>query len=117
VPANKKYPLKDLIDACRRYTKKTGRIVTFEYVLIKDVNSSESAALMLAALLKPLKCKVNTISYNQIRAKGYEPPPENAVKDFMRALRSKGVEAMHRRSKGEDIDAGCGQLRISRLDK
>jgi 23S rRNA (adenine2503-C2)-methyltransferase len=115
IPANKKYPLKELIAACREYTKKTNRIVTFEYVLIKGVNCSKEDASRLALLLKGLSCKVNTISYNQVRAKGYEAPDALQVKDFMRALKTKHVDAMHRKSKGEDIDAGCGQLRISKL--
>jgi 23S rRNA (adenine2503-C2)-methyltransferase len=112
VPINKIYPIKDLITACKGYTKKTKRMVTFEYVLIKDVNCSKDDALKLAGLLKGMMCKVNTISYNQIKAKGYEAPSNDDVKDFMRILKAKNIEAMHRKSKGEDIDAGCGQLRI-----
>jgi 23S rRNA (adenine2503-C2)-methyltransferase len=115
VPVNKVYPLKDLILACRNYTKKTNRIITFEYVLLKGVNSSEGDAMKLVRLLKGTHAKVNTISYNQIRAKGYEAPPPEEVKNFMRILKTHRIEAMHRKSKGEDIDAGCGQLRISNL--
>jgi 23S rRNA (adenine2503-C2)-methyltransferase len=115
IPINKKYPLKELMAACKDYTKKTNRIITFEYVLIKGVNCSSSDASKLAALLRGLQCKVNTISYNQARAKGYEAPDPGEVKDFMRALKDKHVDALHRKSKGEDIDAGCGQLRISKL--
>ena len=127
IPINKKYPLKELIPACKAYAEKTNRIVTFEYVLLKGINSSVSDALKLASLLKGLHCKVNTIAYNQVRpvrnckisngikAKGYEAPDEGEAKDFIRTLRSRHVDAMHRKSKGEDIDAGCGQLRISRL--
>lgn len=115
VPVNKAYPLKDLMNACRDYTKKTKRIITFEYVLIKDVNCSKDDALKLAGLLKGMMCKVNTISYNQIKAKGYEPPSGDDIRGFMRILKTKHIDAMHRKSKGEDIDAGCGQLRISKL--
>ncbi|MFA5500629.1 MAG: 23S rRNA (adenine(2503)-C(2))-methyltransferase RlmN [Candidatus Omnitrophota bacterium] len=115
VPVNKVYPLKDLISACRNYTKKTNRIITFEYVLLKGVNSSEEDAMKLVRLLKGTRAKVNTISYNQIRAKGYEAPSPEEVKNFMRILKTHRIEAMHRKSKGEDIDAGCGQLRISNL--
>jgi 23S rRNA (adenine2503-C2)-methyltransferase len=60
-------------------------------------------------------CKVNIISYNQIKAKGYEAPTIEGVKNFIRTLKSRGINAMLRKSKGEDIDAGCGQLRISKL--
>ncbi|MBI5124310.1 MAG: hypothetical protein HZA72_02710 [Candidatus Omnitrophica bacterium] len=70
---------------------------------------------MLAKLLKGMMCKVNTISYNGVRAVGYEAPLKEDVKNFMKALERNGVNAIMRKSKGEDIDAGCGQLRISRL--
>jgi len=115
VPINKKYPLNDLMVACKDYTKNTKRIITFEYVLIKGVNASEGDAFKLARLVTGLNCKVNLISYNQIRAKGYEPPSTQGVKDFFRTLKGRGINVMLRKSKGEDIDAGCGQLRISKL--
>ena len=115
VPINKRYPLKDLIAACREYTAKTDRVITFEYILIKGVNSSAEDASKLAALLKGLKCKVNTISYNKIKALNYDEPSAQDIKLFMKTLKDKGVNVMHRKSKGEDIDAGCGQLRISKL--
>lgn len=115
VPVNKRYPLRDLIAACKNYVKKTKRIITFEYVLIKDVNVSEKDAADLARLLKGTICKVNTISYNQIRAKGYEAPSNEDVKIFINILKKRGINVMRRKSKGEDIDAGCGQLRISKF--
>ncbi|MDP3730326.1 MAG: 23S rRNA (adenine(2503)-C(2))-methyltransferase RlmN [Candidatus Omnitrophota bacterium] len=115
VPINKRYPLSDLMTACKDYTRQTKRIITFEYILIKGINASEGDAFKLARLLTGLLCKVNVISYNQIRAKGYEPPAIDGVKNFIRTLKSRGINAMLRKSKGEDIDAGCGQLRISRL--
>ncbi|MFA5085150.1 MAG: 23S rRNA (adenine(2503)-C(2))-methyltransferase RlmN [Candidatus Omnitrophota bacterium] len=127
VPINKRYPLNDLIAACKDYTGRTRRIITFEYILIKGVNASEGDAFKLARLLTGLMCKVNIISYNQIspvrnsgisngiRAKGYEAPAIEGVKNFIRTLKSRAINVMLRKSKGEDIDAGCGQLRISRL--
>lgn len=115
VPVNKRYPLSDLMKACKDYTDKTGRIITFEYVLMKGLNCSKDDALELARLLKGMKCKVNTIAYNQIKALGFDAPSEKDIKVFLAALKDSGVNAMHRRSKGEDIDAGCGQLRIARL--
>ncbi|MCX5686015.1 MAG: 23S rRNA (adenine(2503)-C(2))-methyltransferase RlmN, partial [Candidatus Omnitrophica bacterium] len=114
VPINKKYPIPDLIAACKDYTQATNRVITFEYVLIGQVNSSEEDARSLAGLLKGMKCKVNTISCNRI-TKNYTKPSASVVKTFMRVLKDNGINAMHRRSKGEDIDAGCGQLRIARL--
>jgi len=127
VPINKRYPLNDLIAACKDYTKKTKRIITFEYILIKGVSASEGDAFELARLLTGLICKVNIISYNQInpvrnlrisngvRDKGYEAPSTEGVKNFFRTLKSRGINVMLRKSRGEDIDAGCGQLRISKL--
>jgi len=114
VPVNKRYPLKVLLERCRDYIRKTNRLITFEYVLIKDLNSSREDALKLAKLLKNMKCKVNTISYNRIRAKDYMEPDEKNVKIFIKTLKDRGILAIHRRSRGDDIDAGCGQLRISR---
>jgi 23S rRNA (adenine2503-C2)-methyltransferase len=115
VPINKRYPLKDLIAYCREYTQKTHRIITFEYVMIKGANSSRADALKLAGLLKGMHCKVNTISYNKIKAIDYDEPHPRDVRVFMDALEAGGINAIHRKSKGEDIDAGCGQLRISKL--
>ncbi|MCM8761610.1 MAG: 23S rRNA (adenine(2503)-C(2))-methyltransferase RlmN [Candidatus Omnitrophica bacterium] len=115
VPINKRYPLRQLIAACREYTDRTNRVITFEYVLIKGANCSREDALKLARLLKGLKCKVNTIIYNKIRAKGFAEPSKEDVKVFLATLKESGVHVTNRKSRGEDIDAGCGQLRISRL--
>ncbi len=127
VPINKKYPVKDLVAACKDYTESTNRVITFEYVLIRGVNSSAGDAILLARLLKDIKCKVNAISYNQInpvrniaisngvKARGYSPPSAAEVRAFMKALKDNGINTTSRKSKGEDIDAGCGQLRISKL--
>lgn len=115
VPANKIYPLKDLMAACRNYTGRTNRVITFEYVMIKGVNMSDRDAEALSKLLRGLKCKVNLISYNQIRAEGYEPPGEREMREFAAMLKDRRVNVTRRASKGEEIDAGCGQLRISKI--
>lgn len=115
IPVNKRYPLADLMEACRDYIKCTNRIITFEYVLIKGMNSSKEDAVKLVRLLKGIKCRVNTISYNQIKARDYLEPSAKEVDIFMKVLQDNGLNATHRKSKGEDIDAGCGQLRISRM--
>jgi 23S rRNA (adenine2503-C2)-methyltransferase len=115
LPVNKKYPLKDLIAACKEYIKSTKRMITFEYVLIDKINSSETDAVELARLLKGMMCKVNAISYNRVPGKPYREPSSEDARTFMKALEANGINAIHRKPKGEDIDAGCGQLRISRL--
>lgn len=115
VPANKRYPLKDLVAACREYIEKTNRVITFEYVMIKGVNMARRDAELLLKLLRGMKCKVNLISYNQVRAIGYEVPDDREIKDFMSVLKSARLNVTRRNSKGEEIDAGCGQLRISKM--
>jgi len=115
VPINKKYPIKELIAACKDYTLNTGRVITFEYVLIKGENSSAADSQAVSVLLKGVKCKVNVISYNNITAKGYLQPSPGEVRGFMDILKKNGISATKRKSKGEDIDAGCGQLRISKF--
>jgi 23S rRNA (adenine2503-C2)-methyltransferase len=115
VPINKRYHVKELISACNEYIENTGRVITFEYILIKGANASATDAMKLVKLVKHMKCKVNTIAYNKIRIKGYAEPSPSEVKAFLKILRDNGINAMHRKSKGEDIDAGCGQLRIARL--
>ena len=115
VPINKRYPLKDLMDTCKEYTAATKRIITFEYALMKGVNSAREDALKLAQLLGGMKCKVNIISYNKVKDGKYSQPPSTDVKAFINALKDKGINVTGRKSRGDDIDAGCGQLRISRL--
>lgn len=115
VPINKRYHIKELMRSCDEYIKKTNRVITFEYILIKGANASAADAVKLVKLIKDMKCKVNTIAYNKIRVKGYAEPPLAGIKAFLKILKDNGINVTHRRSKGEDIDAGCGQLRISRL--
>lgn len=115
VPINKRYPLCDLIDACKKYVKDTGRVITFEYILIKGANASHDDAMKLVKLLKGMNCKVNTIAFNRIRLKEYTEPSASDIRGFLKTLRDNGINATHRKSRGEDIDAGCGQLRISRF--
>ncbi len=115
VPINKRYPIKELIAACKEYIERTNRVITFEYILIKGANTSDGDALKLAKLLKGIKCKVNTITYNNIRVKDYVNPTQADIRNFIKILKDNGIQVTHRKSKGDDIDAGCGQLRISRL--
>lgn len=115
VPINKRYPVKDLMDACKEYTEITNRIITFEYILIKGANASAQDAMKLVRLLAGMKCRVNTITYNNIRIKEYSGPLASETRAFIKVLKDGGINVTHRKSKGDDIDAGCGQLRIAKL--
>ncbi|MCM8782011.1 MAG: 23S rRNA (adenine(2503)-C(2))-methyltransferase RlmN [Candidatus Omnitrophica bacterium] len=109
---NNKYPLKDLIEACKEYIKKRNRQVTFEYVLIKDKNSSEKDADALARLIKGMLVKVNLISFNPVEGLDYFAPEKYSVKKFKDILDRNGIISTIRCPRGTDIDAACGQLRL-----
>jgi 23S rRNA (adenine2503-C2)-methyltransferase len=116
MPVNQRYPIEELIEACARHTESTGRIVTFEYTLIRDVNDTPDHAVRLAKLLKVLPCHVNLISLSPVD--GYEglPPLEGTSEIFKVQLAKVGINATYRVSKGGTIDAACGQLRLRRQD-
>ena len=111
VPVNRKYPLGQLIPACREYLEKTGRRPTFEYALFQGINDSISHAHELALLLKGLNCSVNLIVGNPTTCKEFTPSPMKKVLAFHKQLTEGGVSSTIRLSKGVDIEAGCGQLR------
>ncbi len=114
VPINRKHPLEQLIPACRDYYLETGRRVSFEYVLFKDINDKPGQAQSLARLLRGLNCHVNLIAANATGDPNFQPPSRRAILDFERILKESGINATLRQPRGQDIDAGCGQLR-SRL--
>jgi 23S rRNA (adenine2503-C2)-methyltransferase len=110
MPIAKKFPLPDLLEACRFYAQKTRRRLTFEYALAKGLNDSPSHAKALAKLLKGLLCHVNLIPINKARG-GFSPTPRRETEAFAAKLNESGVTATIRRSLGGDINAACGQLR------
>jgi 23S rRNA (adenine2503-C2)-methyltransferase len=113
MPINKKYPLRELIPVCKEYTKETGRQVTFEYILLKGLNSGLQSARELAIILKGWKlAKVNLIPSNPVKELGVEPPERAEVGAFRDELLKRGVNATVRKSRGRDIEAACGQLRL-----
>jgi 23S rRNA (adenine2503-C2)-methyltransferase len=114
VPINKKYPLSQLIPACREYFKNTGRRPTLECALFQGVNDSAEHAHELARLLESMNCQVNLIAGNPSACKEFAPSPMKKVLAFQKILKDRGVSSTVRVSKGVDIEAGCGQLR-SRL--
>lgn len=113
MPINKKYPLKELMRVCREYTKNKNRVITFEYILIKEINSSRQNALALAKLLRDLSCKVNLIPFNPVSSFDFLPPPVKEIKDFHETLKKNGINSTIRASRGADILAACGQLRYN----
>jgi 23S rRNA (adenine2503-C2)-methyltransferase len=113
VPLNTKYPLKDLIKTCAEYIKKTNRQITLEYVLIKGVNSGLPQARELSTIIKGLKlAKVNLIPVNPIKELRIEPPNKLEILFFKDYLLKAGINATLRKSRGGDINAACGQLRL-----
>ncbi len=110
VPVNRKYPIKELITACREYYDATGRVVTLEYTLVRGMNDSLKEADKLAGIAKRLKAKVNLIVCSGLTEDDYEKPEKAKTEAFQARLRSGGVTTTLRRSKGEDIMAACGQL-------
>ncbi len=110
MPVNRKYPLKDLLAACRRIPLPNRERITFEYVLIAGVNDSAEDAKRLAQLLKGIRAKVNLIAYNEHPGSPFRRPAEETVEKFREILLDKGFTAMLRQSKGGDILAACGQL-------
>jgi len=111
VPINRKYPIRELLDACVRYIEKAPRdFVTFEYVMLAGVNDSVAQARELIRTVKPVPCKVNLIPFNPFPASGYERSGSEAVSAFRDVLVQAGLTATVRKTRGDSIDAACGQL-------
>jgi 23S rRNA (adenine2503-C2)-methyltransferase len=112
MPVTRKYPIEQILAAVRGYVERTGRQVTFEYVLLAGVNDSDEQARELATLLAPLEQlgHVNLIPVNKTSA-GYQPPSGERIRSFRETLRAGGVSSSVRAERGDDIAAACGQLR------
>jgi 23S rRNA (adenine2503-C2)-methyltransferase len=115
MPVNQAYPVRPLIDACRTYASKTKRAITFEYILIRGINSSTKDARDLCKLLRGLLCKVNLIPYNPIEEFPHVAPEYDEIVAFQQILQLNGIKTTVRFSKGRDIQAACGQLRSVKL--
>ncbi len=112
VPLNKKYPIKELLDACRNYPALTNRTrITFEYVMLKDVNDSEADARELLRLIKGIPSKINLIPFNPWPGAPYECSTDQQIKRFARVLQDAGYMSPVRTPRGQDIFAACGQLK------
>jgi 23S rRNA (adenine2503-C2)-methyltransferase len=112
MPVNKKYPLAMLFEALKHWYDLRKQHLTFEFILIEDVNDSLDQARHLAKLARPLRAKVNLIPYNTVEGLPWKRPPESRQEAFLRVLLDAGVTATLRREKGHDIAAACGQLRL-----
>ena len=110
MPINRRYPLEELLAACDEYAKKTGRRVTYEYILIDGVNDRPEHAAQLADLLAAA-AHVNLIRFNAVSELGFKPGAPATAHEFARILRERQINATVRRRLGADIDAACGQLR------
>ena len=111
MPIEEKYNMKDLHAALKTYIEKTGRRITIEYLLIKDLNDTTQAAKELAIYLSDLKCNINLIPYNPTEKNDYKRPDTNAIMKFKALLEHSGKKVTVRLERGADIDAACGQLR------
>jgi len=113
MPINKKYSIDKIIEACKIYTRKTRKRITFEYILIHGLNDSPHHSVELAARLRELPCLVNLIQLNEVKHFSYERSPMECMKLFQDTLMKHGITATLRRRLGADINAACGQLRRS----
>ncbi len=111
VPLNRKYPLRDLLAACRRYLRVAPRdFITFEYVMLDGINDSDAHAAELAALVSDVPCKLNLIPFNPFPQSGLQRSRPERIRAFAQHLIDAGIVTTTRKTRGDDIDAACGQL-------
>lgn len=116
MPINKAYKIEDIISAINDYIKATNRRVTFEYILLKDVNDSEECATKLAKLLKGINCYVNLIPYNETSHIEYKTSSKVTINRFYDILKKSNINVTIRREFGSKVSAACGQLRSEQID-
>lgn len=114
---NKAYPIEELMDAINYYINKTNRRVTIEYLLLKDVNDTHECAYELAKLVKGMNIYVNLIPYNETSHIEYKTSPNSHVMEFYDILKKNNINVTVRKRFGDEIDAACGQLRASEVEK
>ena len=111
MPVNRRWPLGELMPACRHYFEATGRRISFEYAMIRDVNDTAACARQLIGLLRGFSCHVNLIPLNHVEGSPLVPSTRENLRRFQNELIRNGLNATVRRSLGGDIAASCGQLR------
>ncbi len=118
VPINRKYPLRELLAACKRYLQAAPRdFITFEYVMLDGINDSPAHARELIQLTADIPCKFNLIPFNPFPNSGYERSPRDVILRFRDVLMAAGLVTTVRKTRGDDIDAACGQLAGKVLDR
>ena len=117
MPVNRRYPLEELMPACRRYFKTTGRRISFEYAMIRGVTDTKECARQLIQMLKGFNCHVNLIPLNHVEGSPLVPSTKENLRWFQNELNKNGLNATVRRSLGGDISASCGQLRRQRNEE
>jgi 23S rRNA (adenine2503-C2)-methyltransferase len=115
MPVNRKYPLETLLEACAYYVGKKKQFLTFEYILIDEVNDRPEDAAALVRVARKVKAKINCIPYNTVEGLAWKRPSEARQDAFMEVLTRANIPATLRREKGHDIAAACGQLRRQTL--
>ena len=117
MPVNDAYPVDDLLEACRDYTKETGRRITFEYTLVKGKTDTKEQIDLLADKLKGMLCHVNLIPLNEVEETGLFGSNRKRASEIAAYLENRGIPATVRRELGADINAACGQLRLGEQEK
>ena len=116
VPINRKYPISELLDACRRYPgSSNARRITFEYVMLDGINDTASDAKELARLLSDIPAKINLIPFNKWPGVDYKCSSHHKIKKFSEILNERGLSAPIRMPRGRDIMAACGQLKSASM--
>jgi len=110
MPINNKYPVAELLEACKNFPMPKRKRIMFEYILIKDLNDSVSDAENLAEKLRDIPCKINLLPYNETEALSFQRPSDEKIELFQRTLWKAGYTVLVRSSRGSDISAACGQL-------
>jgi len=117
VPLNRKYPISELLQACKEYVGEGRRRVTFEYVMLDGVNDSDRHARQLASILEGVPAKINLIPFNPFPETRYKRSPDTRIDRFFEILNRAGIVTITRRTRGDDIDAACGQLAGQFMDR
>ena len=117
MPIANKYPITEVIEACRNYFEKTGRRITFEYSLVGGVNDTEEDVRELCGLVKDVNCHINLIPVNPIKERDFKQSDKKVILNFKNKLEKCGINVTIRREMGRDINGACGQLRKSYMDR